>query len=124
MRLNINILLIIAFLLMLGLSSCSEDIMGKPLKRTHNLNGKEFPIKVISFESEPEMHKYFQKHKLQKKKVLGMAVWDVDTNDPDIVYGCTIYVVDPKGLTDSNRFETWGHELVHCVYGSFHKELH
>lgn len=124
MRSNISGLVILAFVLMFGLSSCSEDTVGKPLQRTHDLNGKTFPIKVMSFESESELQRYLQRNKLQKKKVKGFAIWNVDSRNPERVYDCTIYVVDPKGLKDKDRFETWGHELVHCVYGSFHEEAH
>lgn len=125
MRSNINYLLAVAFVLMLGLSSCGDqNQFGRPLKQTHNLNGQVFPLEVMVFESEPELHRYLMKHKIEKKKVLGLARWTILKNDPSTVTDCTIYVVRPKGLDDSNRFETWGHELVHCVYGSFHEEAH
>lgn len=33
--------------------------------------------------------------------------------------GCTIYIVDPKV---EYRPEEFGHELTHCIYGSFHDQ--
>jgi hypothetical protein len=124
MRSNISVLVILAFVLMFGLSSCSEDTVGKPLQKTHDVSGKFLPIKVMVFDTESELQRYLQKNRLQKKKVKGLALWNIDAKDPERVYDCTIYVVDPKGLKDKDRFETWGHELVHCVYGSFHEEEH
>lgn len=41
---------------------------------------------------------------------LGLAVWD-NTNT------CEIHVVEPKNSED---IDTWGHELMHCVYGNWH----
>lgn len=41
---------------------------------------------------------------------LGLAVWD-DTNL------CEVHVVEPKSSDD---IDTWGHELMHCVYGKWH----
>lgn len=34
---------------------------------------------------------------------------------------CIIHVIDPKKTKDYTNMETWGHELVHCMYGNFHK---
>lgn len=34
---------------------------------------------------------------------------------------CTIHVTDIKYLEDRATMTTWGHELGHCIYGSFHK---
>jgi hypothetical protein len=124
MKNNIIFLVILSFMLMIGLSSCSEDTVGKPLKKTHDVSGKFLPIKVMVFDTESDLQRYLQKNRLQKKKVKGFALWNIDSRNPERVYDCTIYVVDPKGLRDKDRFETWGHELVHCVYGSFHEEAH
>lgn len=125
MRSNINYLVALAFVLMVGLTSCGDDNRyGKPLERTHDYSEKFLDIKVVAFETESDLHRYLQKNKLQKKKVKGLAIWNIDARNPSVVYDCTIYVVDPKGLKDNDRFETWGHELVHCVYGSFHEEAH
>lgn len=41
----------------------------------------------------------------------GFAMWYTDGTD------CTIYVVKPK---KEKEFVNWGHELGHCVYGSWH----
>ena len=46
-------------------------------------------------------------------RIEGLAVWFLNgkTNE------CNIYVPKPKSMNDLN---TWGHELAHCVYGSWH----
>lgn len=125
MRLGIKLLAATITAGLLTLSSCTDNSQyGKPLLQTHNLDGQTFPLKVMVFESEYALNKYVQGNDLIQQDVLGLARWTVKRDDRSNVTGCTIYVVDPKGLNDSNRFETWGHELVHCVYGSFHKEAH
>jgi hypothetical protein len=34
---------------------------------------------------------------------------------------CEIHVVTPRGVED-DYMTTWGHELAHCVFGTYHKE--
>lgn len=125
MRLGIKLIVATMAVGLIGLSSCTDQNQyGKPLEQTHDLSGQMFPLKVIVFESERALNKHVEKNNLAQSEVLGLARWTAKKNDLSSVSSCTIYVVDPKGLNDSNRFETWGHELVHCVYGSFHKEAH
>jgi hypothetical protein len=56
----------------------------------------------------------------------GFAAWnewrDSDGNsvdNPGEQYWCVIHAVEPKRQTDQ-RVLTLGHELLHCIYGSFH----
>lgn len=50
-----------------------------------------------------------------KVGVYGWAAWS--TSQPG---QCEIHVVKPTHQ-ESKEFETWGHELAHCVYGSWHE---
>ena len=38
-------------------------------------------------------------------------------------WGCTIHVAKIPSLTSNSAMSTWGHELAHCMYGTYHKEL-
>lgn len=35
-------------------------------------------------------------------------------------HSCEIYTTKIRSKTDNGRIATWGHELVHCVYGLWH----
>jgi hypothetical protein len=48
----------------------------------------------------------------------GFAVWANPGKEP---YWCDIHVLEPKSV-DDERTLTLGHELAHCIYGSYHKE--
>lgn len=57
----------------------------------------------------------------------GFAAWnqwqDSDGNLidlPDQDYWCTIHAYEPRHQTDQ-KVLTLGHELLHCVYGSYHQ---
>lgn len=40
----------------------------------------------------------------------------------DSTWGCDLYLVDIRSLTDNGRFSAWGHGLAHCMYGAYHDE--
>lgn len=128
MRLNIKYIIAGMLASIATLSSCTDEShYGKQLQQTHDLTDQSFPLTVMVFDTESALNSYLTKNKIRKRDdldVLGLAAWKAKKNDLSSVSSCSIYVVRPKGLADSNRFETWGHELVHCVYGSFHEEAH
>ncbi len=78
-----------------------------------------FPVEVILVQSEKEMSALIQKRtgqavgKISPKNVAAFAV--IRNNDTK----CTIYMLDPKVKYEP---EYIGHELVHCIYGVWHKE--
>lgn len=79
----------------------------------------EFPIEIVLVKSEEEMAKLI-------KPKMDSVVGDVE---PKAVAAfstirmsetrCTIYMLDPK---ISYQPEFIGHELVHCIYGVWHRE--
>jgi hypothetical protein len=57
----------------------------------------------------------------------GFSVWnmwlDADGNQVDLPgrdYRCTVHSFHPKSI-DDQHVRTLGHELLHCVYGSYHR---
>lgn len=75
----------------------------------------EFPIEVVLLKSERELSAAFAARNIRgvpPESVAAFAV--IRRNDPR----CTIYMVDPK----INYQPEWvGHELIHCIYGEWHK---
>jgi hypothetical protein len=94
---KIYLIALIIFATLLLLDGC--DKYPKPNKE---LDRKEIVLKVHSFSSKSELQRVIGKRS-------GMAKWSPDDNI------CDIYIVDWD-------FNTAGHELHHCMYGSFHAE--
>ena len=121
-----NIFKALLLLLLVGtlLISCGDKTDGPELIKTHDYSNRELPITVMVFESNSDLNKYLKKNKLTSRdsSVQGLALWALNAKNRTEVINCTIYVVEPKGSQDYNELTTWGHELLHCVYGSFHKD--
>ena len=107
--------------LMLLVVGCVKKESQETIKGTQEFSGVEFPITVHVFETKSEMHKHLRENNIDRRKVQGKASWLVAA-DMSVLYSCDIYVVKPKGVNDNNKLETWGHELAHCVYGTYHPE--
>jgi hypothetical protein len=110
---------IIIFLTAIILVSCSDNKSTIP--QTHNAENQDFIVNVMTFESESALNKYIEENNLETRQVQGLARWLI-TTESKVVKRCDIYVVKPKSSRDNSTFTTWGHELVHCIYGSFHKD--
>jgi hypothetical protein len=72
-------------------------------------------VHVVLVQSQKEMETLLEEHHrtiADGRQVAAFSVLKV--NEPE----CTIYMIDPK---ISYQPEFIGHELVHCVYGDWHK---
>ena len=49
-------------------------------------------------------------------RILGCSKWREDGGQRT----CTIYAQSPRNETDTQRFATLGHELMHCMEGNWH----
>ena len=107
--------------MMFLLASC-EPSPDSGVTKTHDVTGEYIDIRVMTFDNQSSMQRYLTRNKLTNDEVDGLAQWVHPKNDLTKVKRCEIYVVEPSGVKDYNTMETWGHELVHCMYGSFHKK--
>ena len=114
---------IITLAMMLLLVSCepSPD-SDSGVTKTHDVTGEYIDIRVMTFDNRSSMQRYLTRNKLTNDEVDGLAQWAHPKNDLTKVKRCEIYVVEPSSVKDYNTMETWGHELVHCMYCSFHKK--
>lgn len=101
--------------LLLTLSSCdqpTEDLREIDLNR----EDKIIVIRVVVHDDVEDLG--------AEDGVVGYAAWNVypksEPDDPN--YFCKIYVVRPKSTKDKAQMKTWGHELMHCVYGTWHSQ--
>lgn len=113
-------LIVIAAFMMLVVG-CVKKESEDTIKGTQDFSGVEFPITVHVFETRNEMREYLRDNQDEERRIEGKAYWFISP-DASVLYGCDIYVVKPKGVNDNNNLETWGHELAHCVYGTYHPE--
>lgn len=97
-------------LVLILLAGCDQ---GSEKKGTHDRLGQEQLIKVIPYDTDRALQK--AKQELVggnlDKDLKGFATWTDNIED-----GCTIHIL--RTATHSTK----GHELDHCLYGSYHEE--
>ncbi len=106
----------IYFFTLLGLVvSCSEQKTS--LTQDFDRSGGAMPITVVVYPTIADMKIAYREHsgKPAHTDLQGWSTWT-----PSEPSECTIHTTKPKSI-DDNVTMTWGHELVHCVYGNFHK---
>ncbi len=74
-----------------------------------------FSLEVKIYESEKALTRAINQYLSQDDMRLrsGFSVWKIDGSE------CTIFVTEPMVEKD---FDSWGHELGHCVYGNWHPQ--
>ncbi len=106
----------VAVLLMV---SC-EPSPSKKVEGTQDYSGVQFPITVYTYNSRQELNKAIKEKKPHAVRVEGLALWFLYKESREMKR-CEIHVVHPNKVDDEHML-TWGHELAHCVYGTYHKE--
>lgn len=104
------------------LVSCSDNNGG--LEGSIDRRNKPIEITVTTVKSEAELNRlYSEKTGVPNSQVpdqYGFAQWNErKIGEPDN-YRCDIYILEPKRVDDNNIL-TLGHEMAHCVWGSYHK---
>jgi len=108
----------IAAVFFLLVASCDQD---RSLEPTHDVTNLDQTIQVHTYGSQKALNKAVAKlDRAPDHEVDGLAQWRLDAIGN--VKRCDIHVVEPKSRMDRAQMETWGHELMHCIYGSYHRE--
>lgn len=95
--------------LSLSLFSCTDS--NKIMKEDFDRTGQELRIVVHTYPNQKALIRATSKYGSTYE--VGMAVWSKSDNL------CEIHVIEARYQEDK-QFETWGHELAHCVHGTFH----
>lgn len=111
---KISIILAVSLLL----ASCSKD--SEEIKGTMNNEGSQFPITVHVFDTRMQMQRAIDDINTRGDEVDGFSAWYLSPSDDMAMTRCDLYVVRPSGVSDRSQLTTWGHELAHCVYGTYH----
>jgi len=88
---------------------------------------KPIVLRVFVHKNEKEVTEAYKKHlgpELKNDKYAnalreGWATWSPASVQENPI--CDVHVVEPRSVKDKRVIETWGHELVHCIYGKYHK---
>lgn len=91
-----------------------------PLNDDHVWRAAQYGRKVVQVEIviHPTYQNLRYNYEVRSRKQIGMtwlAAFSVERRDGT----CEMHVMDPR--VDLKAW-TWGHELLHCVYGSWHRE--
>ena len=99
--------------------SC-EPAPSKKISGTQDYSATQFPITVHTYDTKSELNKAIKDKTQHGQTVEGLALWFLG-KETSKMKRCEIHVVTPRGVED-DYMTTWGHELAHCVFGTYHKE--
>lgn len=111
---------LLLLLVALMLAACSDEPKQTPIKK--DFERTEVQLTIVIHDNWRGVSKAYHKEypKSNRKTTRhGYAVWFRGGNHEN---ACTIHIVMPKNLEDDYQFQTIGHELTHCIHGTFHKE--
>ena len=105
-------------IMVMMLASCGKQDT-TTIQGTQDYNGKPFTITVKVYSNYGELNRAISEIN-NGPKVSGFSVWNLRADTMEMT-DCTLHVVKPSGVKDYAQMTTWGHELMHCVYGEYHK---
>ena len=114
---------LIATLILSTLFLTSCDPSPKSLPEDFDRSGEEMRITVIFHPNQAAVDKAYVEEfgRVRNESSinrLGFAVWANPGNKP---YWCRIHAQKPTGK-DDEKMDTLGHELAHCLIGTWHPE--
>lgn len=126
-RFGIVLLGAIILLTSLLLKGCEQ---GEQIVPTFDRTGSVVNVTVEIYDTVRQVQDHYrQVHKLPRSHDLtglqGFAVWyEWPSGKPENTeYTCDIHVAQPHRVDDNNTL-TLGHEFLHCIYGSYHRDKH
>lgn len=112
------VLLVFVFAFSLSiLLTDTETLGGLDIVNKTHANDTIERLEVKIYSSEEELTGAINQYLSDKDNRLraGFSTWTPDGKE------CTIFVTEPRSEKD---FESWGHEIGHCVYGHWHPLSH
>jgi hypothetical protein len=93
--------------------SCGQP----PIKGDLDRSGKELKVTITFYDNEKSLNEFLTKRLKNweyKTGLQGQAIWSNTDNT------CEVHLLRPKSI-DDDRTKTLGHEMLHCIYGTYHK---
>ena len=126
----IGLAIALILVVLLSVQSCNLE----PVIPSFDRSEKEIPVTVYFYDNLKQVtDKYRELHDIDADLEIatrkGFAIWpewrnkDNEPIDPPegSILDCEIHTVRPKSVNDDATL-TLGHELLHCLYGSYHKQ--
>ena len=123
---------LMAVVISLTVTGCEPQ--GEQIEPTIDRVGEDLVVRVYFYDNTRGVTEMYRKlHNIPRgnpmPNKLGFAMWpewrgpDGEARDrpPDELYECEIHTIRPR-LVDDNATMTLGHELLHCLYGSYHQD--
>lgn len=103
----------------------------EPIEKAHDRTGTPIEMTVHVYQTQRELDEAYRRiHNVRRQddpdSRHGFALWpewrDVDGNavNDGGKWTCDVHILEPKYI-DDERTLTLGHEMVHCIYGSYHE---
>lgn len=116
-------IILLTFIMAIG---CARIVPVPEMPRTHDHAGRGIKVTVYTYKTYGAMNREYQNRLVEKgesvvslsRSMQGWSEWTVNVNPPE----CEVHVLEPVSAGDRENMKVWGHELMHCVYGKFHKE--
>jgi len=107
----------LSLLLLLIISGCDTD---NKLSGSIDRVGKPIEVTVYTAESRVELERLYGTKISSSERLHGFANWNEGVDGEPSSFWCDIYIIQPKGVDDEN-VDTLGHEMAHCLWGSYHQ---
>lgn len=116
-------ILAVGLLSMLFLTSCEPSGTGG-LPEDFDRSNQKLEITVIWHDNQRAVDEAYAEEFGRARNEsainrLGFAVWADPGRTP---HWCRIHAVKPTRVKNDEKMDTLGHELLHCVIGTFHPE--
>lgn len=85
-----------------------------------NKEGREITLTVTVFDTYADLQRARNELTDNPNPVEGFALLNQDGTG--VGDWCKIYVQKIDSVRDERQMTTWGHELAHCLYGTYHAE--
>lgn len=107
---------ILAILLALLAACTPQQPTGEAVKAEFDRSGQIMQVQVVVHPNlESVNYALDQFYKQDQPEVYGWSAWSLQGKP----HQCQIHVAPPETV-DDEMMRTWGHELAHCVYGTYH----
>lgn len=117
MRIPYTLISILAVLVLFG---CEQKPLGPKMEKEHNRSGVPMTVTVYEHPTYNDvtraLDRFHRENRIPRRNdpSLGWAAWD---REPP--YQCEVHIKPPDRLDDDDVM-TLGHEMAHCLYGSYH----
>lgn len=121
---DMKIATIVAFACIVLLMGCQPETPQAPIDVKYDRSGTTLEITTVFYDSRMDltaayMRFYPKTDPEYARRVLGFSQWRQTLGGDPADNQCVVHTVRPKYI-DDDTVMTLGHEVLHCIYGSYH----